>query len=277
MVGEWRMFQGLKQLHSSRGRRGRNDVRCRSCDLGHHRIEFQIMLREHTPHFQEPRRIGRGLSPLEREGATGRGGLEASDHEPLVFANLDAQGRSREQCGAQTALDHANQGGHAGGGDRGRRRGARDGAHIECLIAKAVTFLHEDQTGALDLLGFHGLGHAQGVADRGHEDEGFDDEVRLYVKPTDQQGRTLVVPGRAVVQLLDVTGDEPAVLTERTWEPGAWDEAHRSGFTGDHFTLVLPLPDDLRPGLDTLNVVLELTEANRGIVRRAQAVYPLHR
>ncbi|MEM1447179.1 MAG: hypothetical protein AAGF84_14055 [Planctomycetota bacterium] len=107
--------------------------------------------------------------------------------------------------------------------------------------------------------------------------DGFDDEVRLYVKPTDQQGRTLVVPGRAVVQLLDVTGDEPAVLAERTWEPGEWDEAHRSGFTGDHFTLVLPLPDDLRPGLDTLNVVLELTEANRGTVRRAQAVYPLHR
>lgn len=107
--------------------------------------------------------------------------------------------------------------------------------------------------------------------------DGADDEVRLYVKPTDQRGRTLIVPGRARVQLLDLTGESPEVLVEQVWEPADWDAAHRSGFTGDHYSLILPLAAEWVSDRDTLNVVVEITEATRGTVRRAQAVYPLHR
>ncbi|MBB6429406.1 hypothetical protein [Algisphaera agarilytica] len=107
--------------------------------------------------------------------------------------------------------------------------------------------------------------------------DGTDDEVRLYIKPTDQRGRTLVVPGQVKVQLLDVTGDSPEVLLEKLWEPADWDAAYRSGFTGDHYSLTLALAEELLADRDTLNVVVQLTEATRGTSREIQAVYPLHR
>lgn len=119
------------------------------------------------------------------------------------------------------------------------------------------------------------LGRYSGPID--NDRDGLDDEVRLYVKPTDQHGRTLLVPGRVKVQLLDLTGDAPEVLAEQVWAPADWDAAHRSGFTGDRYSLILPLTAELVSGLDTLNVVVEITEATRGTVRRVQAVYPLHR
>ncbi|MEM9418657.1 MAG: hypothetical protein AAGA25_06305 [Planctomycetota bacterium] len=107
--------------------------------------------------------------------------------------------------------------------------------------------------------------------------DGNDDEVRLYLKPIDQRGRTLVVPGQVRVQLLDITGDLPEVLLEKLWEPAEWDAAYRSGFTGDHYSLAIALSEDVLSGRDTLNVVVKLTEATRGTSREIQAAYPLHR
>lgn len=119
------------------------------------------------------------------------------------------------------------------------------------------------------------LGRYSGPVDT--DGDGRDDELRLYVKPTDQKGRTLVVPGRATVRLLRIDGESPEVLAEQSWEPAAWDEAYRSGFTGDHYSLAMPLPADGLADLDTLTVTVEIAEATRGTVRGAQAIYPLPR
>lgn len=119
------------------------------------------------------------------------------------------------------------------------------------------------------------LGRYSGPVDS--DGDGLDDELRLYVKPTDQMGRTLVVPGRATVRLLRIDSESPEVLAEQSWEPAAWDDAHRSGFTGDHYSLALPLPADRFADLDSLTVTVEIAEATRGTVRGTQAVYVLHR
>ncbi|MEM1107760.1 MAG: hypothetical protein AAGH99_03625 [Planctomycetota bacterium] len=125
---------------------------------------------------------------------------------------------------------------------------------------------------------FTGLefGRYSGPVDTDHD--GIDDEVRLYLKPTDQLGRMLVVAGRAKVQLIEVAGEEPTVLAERIWEPAEWDTAYRSGFTGDYYALTLPLPSRIETaGTRTLTVYAELTEASIGTVQRQQAGYPWQR
>ncbi len=119
------------------------------------------------------------------------------------------------------------------------------------------------------------LGRYSGPVDT--DGDGLDDELRLYVKPTDQQGRTLVVPGRATVRLLRIEGESPEVLAAQSWEPADWDGAYRSGFTGDHYSLAMPLPADQLADLDTLTVTVDITEATRGTVRGARAIFPLHR
>lgn len=106
--------------------------------------------------------------------------------------------------------------------------------------------------------------------------DGADDEFRLYVKPVDQRGRTLVVPGRVKVKILELGGEKPRSLVERIYTPQEWDDAHRSGFTGDHYTLTLPLPAYLFAEIQAVTAYVELTEAIRGTVRAEQADYPLH-
>lgn len=119
------------------------------------------------------------------------------------------------------------------------------------------------------------LGRYSGPVDT--DGDGRDDELRLYVKPTDQRGRTLVLPGRAKVQLLRLGGASPEVVADPAWDPAAWDDAYRSGFTGSHYSLVVPLSAELPEDLDQLTVLVELTDAARGTVRRVQTVYPLDR
>ncbi|MEM9881598.1 MAG: hypothetical protein AAF800_01620 [Planctomycetota bacterium] len=119
------------------------------------------------------------------------------------------------------------------------------------------------------------LGRYSGPVDT--DGDGAADELRLYVKPTDQRGRTLVVAGSATVQVLQLGAAGPEVLARRSWDPTAWDTAYRSGFTGDHYTLSLPLPAGLAEQRDAVDVHVELTQASTGVARGASAAYPLGR
>jgi len=89
--------------------------------------------------------------------------------------------------------------------------------------------------------------------------DGRDDVIRLYVRTLDQRGRMLPVAARAVVQMVRITpGTDPATYLERAWEPAEFDAAYRTGFTGTHYTLELPL-DGAAP--NELTVKLTLTAA----------------
>jgi len=92
------------------------------------------------------------------------------------------------------------------------------------------------------------------------------DVLRVYVKPYDQRRRFHAAAGKAVVQAVAIEPDQPPrLLMEKTYGPGAFDDAYRSGFLGTHFTLDLSLPDGGLPdGVEELTVKVTFTDAVTG-------------
>ncbi|MEM7576410.1 MAG: hypothetical protein AAF328_02955, partial [Planctomycetota bacterium] len=63
--------------------------------------------------------------------------------------------------------------------------------------------------------------------------DGDDDVVRLYLLPTDQQGRMIPVAGTLTAALVHLPdAGEPKVLSTMTLESATLDRAYRDGFTG---------------------------------------------
>ena len=94
--------------------------------------------------------------------------------------------------------------------------------------------------------------------------DGIDDVVRLYVRPTDQQGRFLVVAGRLVAQVVMIAPDGARELVRTTLEPDAFDKAYRSGITGTHYAVELKLPSPLPDGLAEVTAKVTFTDAATG-------------
>ncbi|MEM8739015.1 MAG: hypothetical protein AAGG38_11145 [Planctomycetota bacterium] len=112
------------------------------------------------------------------------------------------------------------------------------------------------------------------------DDDGRDDALKLYLQPMDQKGRMLVVAGRLEVRVLDVAADrDPRALMTQTLTPAELDAAYRSGFTGSHYTVVLPLDDPGFDALDQITVAVKLSAAGPDgpAQASAQAAYPLRR
>lgn len=100
--------------------------------------------------------------------------------------------------------------------------------------------------------------------------DGIDDRIRIYARPMDQQGRVLVVTGRAHVQAVVIEPNrEPRLLAERIFEPAEFDKTYRSGITGTHYTLELPLPlseaSPPAPRVTHVTVKMTFTEAATGV------------
>lgn len=113
------------------------------------------------------------------------------------------------------------------------------------------------------------IGRLSGAFDT--NSDGTDDVIRVYLEPQDQRGRLLPVAGRARVRAVHIPDEgEPTVLAERTYQPAEFDAAWRSGITGRHFTLELPLPQPLPEGVDQVTVRVELTQAGTGAELSAQ-------
>jgi len=98
------------------------------------------------------------------------------------------------------------------------------------------------------------------------DDDGVDDLIRIYLRPLDQKGRLLPVAGRAHVKVVAIpdTGD-PRLLAEQNYDPQSFENAWRSGFTGEHYTLQLPLPADLPADIQQVTVRVTFTQARTGI------------
>lgn len=108
--------------------------------------------------------------------------------------------------------------------------------------------------------------------------DGADDEVRLFLRPLDQRGRMLVVAGRVNVQVVELRADaQPRVIVDRTFSPAELDGAYRTGLTGDHFSLVLPLSAGDAGDAEQVTVRATLTEAGTGVEVAVQEAFGLAR
>ncbi len=106
--------------------------------------------------------------------------------------------------------------------------------------------------------------------------DGTDDTVNLYLRPIDQRGRTLSVTGQAVMQVYAMPDKAaPSLLVEKTWTPTPFDESYRSGLTGTHYTLSLPLPQPLPAGVAQVLVKVTLTDAASGLTFTQEQMFSL--
>jgi hypothetical protein len=121
----------------------------------------------------------------------------------------------------------------------------------------AIEGAHVPQAAALQ------LDRYTGAIDTNHD--GVDDTVRIYLKPLDQEGRFIPVAGRAVAQVVAIQpGEPPKLLAEKVFEPAEFNQAYRTGLTGTHYTLELPLPSPLPKGLKSATLKVTLTDAATG-------------
>lgn len=110
------------------------------------------------------------------------------------------------------------------------------------------------------------------------DDDGLDDLLRIYLRPLDQHGRVLPVAGRARLQAVAIPdAGEPIVLARRTYEPEAFNRAWRSGFTGQHYTLELELPETIPPDVTETAVRVTFTQARTGVEMTTQRTFRIRR
>ncbi len=108
--------------------------------------------------------------------------------------------------------------------------------------------------------------------------DGADDVIRLYLKPMDQHGRVIPIEGAAkLTMVLLADGAEPATLLETTYDPAAMRAAYRSGFTGVHYTLELPLGEGLPAGESSVALRLTFTDAGTAADHAVTAAYSVTR
>jgi hypothetical protein len=101
--------------------------------------------------------------------------------------------------------------------------------------------------------------------------DGQPDTLRVYLETLDQRGRFVPVAGRAVLQAVVITPDQPpAVLAQRDFEPAQFDQAYRTGFTGTHYTLEAKLAAPLPSGVNEATVKVTVTDAATGAVLSQQ-------
>jgi hypothetical protein len=103
-----------------------------------------------------------------------------------------------------------------------------------------------------------------------------DDLVRIYLQTRDQDGRFLPVAGQATLQAVEIpeTG-EPWTLAQRTFSPEEFRQTYRTGLTGTHYTLELPLPADIPADLSHVTVKLTFTDAGSGVQFTQEQAMPI--
>ena len=106
--------------------------------------------------------------------------------------------------------------------------------------------------------------------------DGRPDAVRLYMVSLDAQGRFVPTVGTLKVTLTTARpGAEAVTLATQTYEPKVYNAAYRSGITGAHYTVTLPIPLDKVPeGTQTLTLRVGLTDALTGGFHETQKPIP---
>lgn len=107
--------------------------------------------------------------------------------------------------------------------------------------------------------------------------DGHDDLIRLYVLTLDYQKRFIPVAGKAIAQVDHlVAGQEPIKIASQAFGVKSFDQAYRSGITGSHYTLDIPLPKKVAlQNATSVTVSLSLTDVQYGKTFNQQIVLPL--
>lgn len=104
---------------------------------------------------------------------------------------------------------------------------------------------------------------------------GPDDVLRLYLLTLDQQGRFLPVAAGVAVQVVAIRpGQAPLVLGDLSVNPAGFDKTYRSGLTGTHYTLEVPLAK-FPEGVASATARLTLTDAATGATLTCEKAFPL--
>jgi len=99
------------------------------------------------------------------------------------------------------------------------------------------------------------------------------DTVRLYIQTLDQRDRFLPAVGQARFQVLVITPPAPPqVLANQVVEPSEFDSAYRTGPTGTHFTITIPLASELPQSINEITVKMRFTDAATGAIITHQQV-----
>ena len=97
------------------------------------------------------------------------------------------------------------------------------------------------------------------------DNDGNDDELRLYLRTVDQQGRMMPVAASARVRVVAVPLEgEPRVVMEKSYTPAELDGLFRSSFTGDYYSLEIDLPDPLPVASKKVLAKVFLTQTHTG-------------
>ncbi len=96
------------------------------------------------------------------------------------------------------------------------------------------------------------------------------DVIRIYVLTLDQDGRFIPVAGRAVIRASQITADgKTHSLGERLYDAPTLANTYRSGITGTHYTLELPLSSIALPNGSTRAIVTVLIhDAGTGLTKQ---------
>lgn len=107
------------------------------------------------------------------------------------------------------------------------------------------------------------LGNHSGGIDT--DGDGRDDSVRLYVQPTDQRGRMITIIATAEVTITHThPGSASTTLATAKIDAPTLDQAYRSGLTGTHYTLEIPLTSLPPAGTRRITAHLQLTDLQHG-------------
>lgn len=93
--------------------------------------------------------------------------------------------------------------------------------------------------------------------------DGKPDQLRVYLRPVDRDGRFMAAAGSARLRLIHTPADsQPTTLLDKQWDPAGFRDTYRSGFTGTHYTLAAllegVLPD---PTPQQVTLQVDFTEA----------------
>lgn len=112
---------------------------------------------------------------------------------------------------------------------------------------------------------------------RDEDDDGIPDRILVYVNPSDGFGRFIQMVGSLSVHAIVLPPDADAITIGRlTLEPFELRAAYRSGITGTHYTIELPIDHLPLPSESTCLVRILFADGLTGLQRSAERELSFH-
>ncbi|XAM01302.1 hypothetical protein OT109_07895 [Phycisphaeraceae bacterium D3-23] len=177
----------------------------------------------------------------------------STQNDELRRSNMDLE-RAVDQLGEQLAMRER---------ELAAMRAAEGGGPVEGVDGPRLAGIELDRlTGLLPTGAVAGDG--SGVA-----------ELRVYLRPVDQDGRIITVAGTARLRLIHTPAQgDPVALVDKEYDADQFHAAYRDGITGTHYTLEAQVPADTQI-TGGLTVHVALTDVVTGRVYTVERVVVL--